>query len=135
MANKGKASKDEAEELYEHRDDPGEWFSDPTKVDVRVGRTAVISCRLPRNELDALEEAADSARESLSEYVRKAITVRRQVEGLFLRLPSESPTTFGPGQLYVLVKVIGEAVTTYDAHSSRAYGVQGEVEVSIHSPA
>jgi hypothetical protein len=124
--------KGDADDVYDHRNDAGEWSSEPVKVDVRSGRTAVISCRLPRNELDALEEAAEAANESVSEYVRKAITVRRQVEGLFLRRPSESPTTFGPGQLFVLVKVIGSATTPFDTHSSRAAAlVSGSFEVSL----
>ncbi|HEY7349672.1 MAG TPA: hypothetical protein VH599_15255 [Ktedonobacterales bacterium] len=64
------------QELYEHQDDPDEWSEEAVPIEVRPGRTSVVSFRLPTKELDALEEAASAARESISEYVRKAVALR-----------------------------------------------------------
>jgi hypothetical protein len=72
-----KPRKSLAQELYEHRHDSDEWDEEPVELDVRPAKTAVISCRMPREELDGLEEAAQAARETISEYVRKAVMMRR----------------------------------------------------------
>ncbi len=63
-------------ELHEHQDDPNEWSEEAVPIEVRPGRTSVVSFRLPTRELDALEEAAAAAGESISEYVRKAVVLR-----------------------------------------------------------
>ena len=68
---------DEVREIYEHRHDPGEWSEEAVPVSVRPARTSVVSVRLPIEEFDVLEAAANAAGESLSEYVRRAIEVRR----------------------------------------------------------
>jgi len=68
---------DEAREIYEHRHDEGEWSEEAVPVSVRPTRTSVVSFRLPSEEFDVLEAAARAAGESLSEYVRRAIEVRR----------------------------------------------------------
>lgn len=73
-----KTSADEARELYEHRDDPDEWEEEAVPMRVRPSRTAVVSFRLPKNELDALERAAADAGESLSDYLRKAVALRQR---------------------------------------------------------
>lgn len=66
-----------ARELHAHRHDPDEWSEEPVPITVRQSRTAILSVRLPLDELDGLEEAAQAAGESLSDYVRKAVVVRR----------------------------------------------------------
>jgi Ribbon-helix-helix protein, copG family len=73
MKTPKKTTADDARELYEHRHDPGEWEDEAEPIEVRPAPTAVVSVRLPRNEMDALEAAAAAAGESLSEFVRKAI--------------------------------------------------------------
>lgn len=70
----------EAQEMYEHRHDPGEWEEAPERIEVRPARSSVLSVRLPRVEFDALEEAATAAGETLSEYVRRAVMER--IEGM-----------------------------------------------------
>ncbi|HYU57611.1 MAG TPA: hypothetical protein VEO00_06125 [Actinomycetota bacterium] len=64
------------EELYRHRHDLGEWSSEPEEIEVRSSKTEVVSFRLPSGELDVLEDAAQRAAESLSEYIRKAVALR-----------------------------------------------------------
>ena len=66
----------DAEELFEHRDDPGEWSEEPADVTVKPSRSEVVSFRLPPNELDALEGAASASGESVSEYIRKSLALR-----------------------------------------------------------
>ncbi len=72
-----------ARELYEHRHDPEEWADEAEEIQVRPSQTTVVSCRLPKEEFLALEESARAAGETVSEYVRKAIALRRAgpVEG------------------------------------------------------
>lgn len=67
---------DAAEELYEHRHDPDEWAEEPEAIEVRPTRSSVLSVRLPRAELDALEAAAAERGETLSQYVRMALAMR-----------------------------------------------------------
>ena len=69
----------DAAELYEHRNDDGEWSDDVEKIEVRPRRTEVISFRVPSDELDLLEVAAKQAGVSLSEFVRE--TIQRRLEG------------------------------------------------------
>ena len=66
----------QAEELYRHRNDPGEWSEAAEPIEVRPVRSESVSFRLPSAELDALESAAQAARLSLSAYIREAL--RRQ---------------------------------------------------------
>jgi len=68
-------SKQSADELLKHRNDPDEWSDEPEQIQVRTS-TEVISFRLPAQEVDLLVEAAQKSHESLSEYVRKAIGLR-----------------------------------------------------------
>ncbi len=65
-----------AREAYAHRHDPEEWIDEEEQIMVRPARTAVISCRLPLDEMEALEDAAREAGEKISEFVRKAVTLR-----------------------------------------------------------
>ncbi|WP_420622816.1 hypothetical protein [Candidatus Poriferisodalis sp.] len=65
-----------AAELYKHRDDPGEWDDQPVEIDVRPGGSEVVSFRIPTEELDSVTEAARVAGESLSQFVRGALSAR-----------------------------------------------------------
>ncbi|MGH2484562.1 MAG: plasmid mobilization protein [Ktedonobacterales bacterium] len=71
-----KEAADEARESHEHRHDQDEWEVEATRAKVRPSRSAVVSVRLPREEMTTLETAADAAGETLSEYIRKAIICR-----------------------------------------------------------
>lgn len=66
-----------ARDLYERRSNPDEWDDEEVAIEVRPTATAVVSCRLARDEFLALEQAARAAQETISEYVRKAIVMRR----------------------------------------------------------
>ncbi|CAN5684495.1 hypothetical protein BH24ACT26_BH24ACT26_02090 [soil metagenome] len=72
----GRTEKEMAAELHEHRHDEGEWEDEPAEVEVRPKSTSVVSFRLPSEELDALEDAAERTGESMSEFVRKALALR-----------------------------------------------------------
>ena len=69
--------KDLAGELWEHRDDPEEWGEEAEEIGVKPRRSSVVSFRLPPQELDALEQAMEQTGESLSEYIRGALYLRR----------------------------------------------------------
>ncbi len=56
--------------------------------DVRVSKTTVLGCRMPVDEVKAVELAAAALGESLSEYVRKALFLRRG--GMLSFLPAVS---------------------------------------------
>jgi hypothetical protein len=66
----------EAEEVFKHRDDPGEWEEDAEVIEVRPSGSEVVSFRIPADQLTDLEGAASVAGETLSEYIRYAIAIR-----------------------------------------------------------
>jgi Ribbon-helix-helix protein, copG family len=66
----------DAQEMLDHRDDPGEWSDEAESVEVKPSRSEVISFRLPSEELDALEVAAAGTGETISEFVRRALALR-----------------------------------------------------------
>lgn len=66
----------DSDEIFEHRDDPGEWSEEAVEVTVKPSRSEVVSFRLPSDELNALEDAAATSGESLSEYIRKSLALR-----------------------------------------------------------
>ncbi|MGH2682901.1 MAG: hypothetical protein ACRDIX_06680 [Actinomycetota bacterium] len=68
--------RDPAAELFEHRDDAGEWSEEPEEIEVRPSPSEVVSFRVPSGEFDLLEDAARNAGESISEYIRKALALR-----------------------------------------------------------
>jgi hypothetical protein len=78
---KDKARKD-PEDLYAHRNDPGEWANEPAQIEVRSARMSVVSFRLPAEELEILSDAARAMGETLSEYIRTAVKWR--VQGIAL---------------------------------------------------
>ncbi len=94
---KGKraSEKELADELYSKRHDRGEWSLKPVAVAVKPTRTEVISFRLPSEELDLLEVAAQRAGQSISDYVRGALALRRTFEAV-IGVPNEA---FGPVQV------------------------------------
>lgn len=66
-----------AEELYEHRNDPGEWGEEAKEIEVaKPRRSSVLSFRLPPDEFDALERDMERTGETLSEYIRTALAFR-----------------------------------------------------------
>lgn len=68
-----------AEELYEHRHDPGEWSEEAVDVEVRPSKSAMVSFRLPRDELVLLSNDATASGLSLSDFIRDALRLRRMV--------------------------------------------------------
>jgi len=75
---KRKITDESADELRHQSDDPAIWSGDSVPIEARPTRTSVLSLRLPTAEFHALLRAARSAHESVSEYVRKAIVMRRE---------------------------------------------------------
>lgn len=107
------SEKELADELYRHRHDAGEWSQDAAAIEARPGRTAVVSCRLPLNEFEDLENAADHVGESISDYVRGAIALRRRGLG---HLPAIHTGSIVMG--HVSVTVIGATDLRSDAPQS-----------------
>ncbi len=62
-----------AQELYEHRNDPGEWCEEAEEIEVKPRRSSVLSFRLPPEELDALERDTARTGETLSGYIRRLL--------------------------------------------------------------
>lgn len=69
-------TKELTDDLYAHRNDPGEWSEEVADILSRPSKTEVISFRLPSAEFDGLENAAEAAGESLSEFIRGALAIR-----------------------------------------------------------
>lgn len=63
-----------ARELFEHRHDEGEWSDEPVEIETRAVRSEVVSFRLPSHELTALELSARATGETLSGFIRTAVT-------------------------------------------------------------
>ncbi len=91
----------EAEALHQHRADPGEWSEESEDIKVRARRSEVVSFRLPSEEVDHLEESAAALGESLSEFIRKAVTLR--LSGAALATPWVEFTT-GRANLVLAVR-------------------------------
>jgi Ribbon-helix-helix protein, copG family len=68
--------KDPAEELWEHRNDPDEWSDEAEEIEARPSGSAMVSFRLPWEELEELDEAAAATGESLSEFIRTSLRIR-----------------------------------------------------------
>jgi hypothetical protein len=67
---------DPADELWEQRNDPDEWSEEAEEVETRPSGSAVVSFRIPWDELEELDEAAATKGESLSEFIRQAVRLR-----------------------------------------------------------
>ncbi len=82
MSMKKRRDHDEevARQLERDADDEEMWEQEPVRIERRPSRTSVLSLRLPTDEFHALLSAARQSGESVSEYVRKAITARMATE-------------------------------------------------------
>jgi hypothetical protein len=89
---KRKTAEDPADRLERESENPELWKQEPAQIEARPTRTSVLSLRLPTAEFHLLLKAARSAGESISEYVRKAIALRRQLD--------ESPPTVNISYTY-----------------------------------
>lgn len=76
MKKKRDTGTSDADELYAHRHDPDEWEEEPESIVVRPSRTSVVSVRIPTEDLDAIEQAAALAHQTISEYIRETIAER-----------------------------------------------------------
>lgn len=65
-----------AAELLEHRDDKGEWGEEAVSIKRSSSRTEVVSVRISSSDLDLIEDLADQAGESISDFIRGAIALR-----------------------------------------------------------
>lgn len=70
-----------ADDLHDHRNDADEWDDQRVEVEVRPAGSEVVSFRLPSDELDRVVEAAQVAGESLSQFVRGALSARLEPTG------------------------------------------------------
>lgn len=84
-----------AEELYKHRNDPGEWNEEAEEIEVKPRRSSVLSFRLPPEELDALERNMERTGETLSEYIRKALALRLHRANFAEPMPGIISGSFG----------------------------------------
>ncbi|MGH2518101.1 MAG: plasmid mobilization protein [Ktedonobacterales bacterium] len=66
--------------LERQSDEDGMWTQNPASIQARPSRTSVLSLRLPTAEFHLLLKAARQAGVSVSEYVRKAIALRQELE-------------------------------------------------------
>ena len=62
--------------LHAARGDSDEWSAEESGIIVAPRKNEVVSFRLPADEMDKLERAAAEAEESISEYVRGALSLR-----------------------------------------------------------
>ncbi len=56
--------------------DSGQVVPEPS--DARLSKSAVLGCRMPLDEIKAVERAAAETGETVSEYVRNALLLRRE---------------------------------------------------------
>ena len=75
--SKRKSSDELVRQLERESDDTELWTQEPAHIEARPTFSSVLSVRLPRDEFRALLAAAREADETVSEYVRKAITMRQ----------------------------------------------------------
>lgn len=116
------SEKDVVKDIWGHRDDPEEWGEEAKDIKARPGRSSVVSFRLPTEELDTVEEAAERNGETVSQYIRGALALRLHGEA------AGSPVgiiygSYGipyeePGQLMVNSNIFMGAFT--QAYSSKA---------------
>lgn len=88
------SERDAAKELWEHRNDPGEWSEEVEEIEVKPRRSSMVSLRLSAEDFAALEQAMEQTGESLSEYVRKAINLRIHGDAL-MSMPGILEVTYG----------------------------------------
>jgi hypothetical protein len=78
--NKQKSTEELAQQIERESEDPELWSQDAAQIEARPSRTSVLSLRLPASEFRTLLADARRAGESISEYVRKAIAMRREFQ-------------------------------------------------------
>jgi Ribbon-helix-helix protein, copG family len=71
-----RTEKELAAELLEHRSDEGEWAEEAVSIKRKPSLTEVVSVRIPSSDLDLIEDLADQAGESISDFIRGAIALR-----------------------------------------------------------
>ncbi|MBV9453196.1 MAG: ribbon-helix-helix protein, CopG family [Rubrobacter sp.] len=76
------SEKDLVKEIWEHRDDSEEWSEEAEDIEVKPRRSSVVSFRLPPEEFAALEQARAQTGESLSEFIRAALTLRLRANAM-----------------------------------------------------
>jgi hypothetical protein len=70
-----------ADELQQHRNDPGEWAEESIPIEVKPSKSEVFSFRLSPEELDELEAIAQARGVKVSHLVREGLRmVLRGVE-------------------------------------------------------
>lgn len=64
----------------------------PVNIEYRPSGSEVLSVRFPTEVLDRLEDAADRAGVTISEYVRRRFTDPPRLAQVHLQPPTENPT-------------------------------------------
>jgi Ribbon-helix-helix protein, copG family len=95
-----------AAELLKHRSDKGEWDEEAVSIKRKPSRTEVVSVRIASSDLDRIEELADQAGESVSDFIRGAIALRLRGQVMDPVLGFASGAT---SDLTVLVRTILKA--------------------------
>lgn len=67
---------DPQDDLYRERDAQGEWSEEEAPIRTRPSGSELISLRVPAVLLTDIEAVMSHTRESLSEFVRAAVTLR-----------------------------------------------------------
>ena len=78
-------TKKAGERLPDATEGKGSELVVPEPSDTRLSKTAVLGCRMPLDEIKAVERAAAETGETVSEYVRNALLLRREGS---IQLPS-----------------------------------------------
>ena len=65
-----------AARLYAQRHESAEWEDTPVDADVQSNRAVVTSLRLPVQEFVAMQKAAKSSNQTVSEFIRNAIAMK-----------------------------------------------------------
>ena len=65
-----------AARLHRERKDPAAWSEEPDHIQVQRTHSEVVSFRIPTEEFRSLHSAATQNGESISEFIRRAITLR-----------------------------------------------------------
>ena len=72
----GEKEKALAARLHARRDESGDWDETPIEARVQRQRAVVTSLRLPVGEFVAVQRAAKTAGQTVSEFIRSAIATR-----------------------------------------------------------
>lgn len=100
---------EKAEQLYEERFNDDDWEDDAEEIIVRPSGSEVVSFRVPSDLLDLIVEAAETARESVSEYVRAAVIGRLTNSGVKSAITGLDWSSTGPITAFVATRYFAEA--------------------------